>query len=185
MKGFAHFSCFYQCAPTEGNYAQTILVGRTLLADPDSNVQFCIRARLQPCRNCNKMNLGLTGCGKTRFLKKRKKWIAPGCPRNDPRGFANGFHPPISALSPSIRSFSAACKARFLLACSAARLKPCPDTKPSVFDGLSFSHSTAERLYFRELLCSHPYDSWDSCRLSCILCVSPGTLHTPLSAYRA
>ena len=35
--------------------------------------------------------MGFTGCGKTQFLGRDKKWIAPGCTRNDPRGLSDCF----------------------------------------------------------------------------------------------
>jgi hypothetical protein len=37
---------------------------------------------------------GFTGCGKTRFLEKYEKWIAPECPGNDPQGGVDGFASP-------------------------------------------------------------------------------------------
>jgi hypothetical protein len=37
---------------------------------------------------------GFTGCGKTQFLKRSEKWIAPGCPWNDPWRLVDGFASP-------------------------------------------------------------------------------------------
>jgi hypothetical protein len=52
------------------------------------------------------------------------------------------LHPPNSALSPSLRSFSAACKAQVDFAAFSARLKPCPFKASS----LSAVHSAVEEM---------------------------------------
>jgi len=42
---------------------------------------------------------GFTGCGKTLFVSKGKKQIAPGSSRSDPQGAVDGF------ISPNFRPF--------------------------------------------------------------------------------
>jgi hypothetical protein len=46
-----------------------------------------------------KMTVGFTGCGKTLFVSKGKKQIAPGSSRSDPQGAVDGF------ISPNFRPF--------------------------------------------------------------------------------
>ena len=69
------------------------------------------RARLQSCRKRPKMNWALQAAEKLDFSKSAKNGSRQDAPGTIREGWLMVFHPPILAISPPIRSFSAACLA--------------------------------------------------------------------------
>jgi hypothetical protein len=72
--------------------------------------------------------------------KNRSRQNASGAIRE---GRLMVFYPPIFGLSPFLRSFSAACKARVDFAAFSARLKSCPDSLPQLGGVFSASGEAA------------------------------------------